>query len=446
MTSVQEFIDSEQLFSSDARLLIGVSGGLDSTALVHVLRGLGYDIGIYHVNFSLRGVESDGDAEFVKRMGQSLDIPVFINTVDTKLIAAERKASIQEVARQIRYEYFEQIRRTEEYDYICTAHHLDDQIETIFFRLIKGAGLKGLLGIPAVNEEVRRPFLSQTKESIEKFCQKYKIDHREDASNESDKYDRNYIRHHLVEPIARINPSYHQTFLHQNRVLKSSFDFYQSKVKSYWQDKISIKDRLIYVDVSNLSVVSGGMAVLYELLSRFSFLSEPGRMLYEDILTGKSGTLYFSSTHEVLLFREVLCIRQSSADQSDQEMIITSLQSPLVLKTDFCLFTTEAEHPAATHRVPMHSSMLPLTLRTWRKGDYFHPLGMKGKTKKLSDYFNDEGINRFERDQLLLLCKESLVLWVPGRRLDESLRKIEGEKTLSYFPDNLEKIATNVFE
>lgn len=446
LISVQEFIDSEQLFNPNDRLLLGVSGGVDSTALVYAMVRLGYEVGLCHVNFLLRGIESDSDAAFVQSLGQSLNIAVYISNVDTKLLAVERKASIQEVARQTRYEYFEQIRQIEWYDYICTAHHLDDQIETVFFRWIKGSGLKGILGIPAVNERVRRPFLSQTKESVLAFCQKYQIDHREDASNESDKYDRNYIRHHLISPIARINPSYHQTFLHQNKVLKSTFDFYHAQVKAYWQNKIFYKNRLLYVDVSDLGRVSGGEAVLFELLSRFSFLSDPSMMVYADILSGKSGKLYLSPSHEVLLFRKLLCIRERAEDISMQEIIISSLQFPFVLDTECGRFTTESKHPSPTNQITLHSSMLPLTLRTWQIGDFFHPLGMKGKTKKLSDYFNDEGINRFERDQLILLCRDSHVLWVPGWRMDESLSRIKGATVLSYFPDDEEQKPINVFE
>lgn len=445
MTSVQDFIDSEQLFKPDDKLLLGVSGGVDSTVLVYTMIGLGYDVGICHVNFLLRGAESDGDAEFIRSLGQSLHIPVYVTEVNTQVLASERKASIQEVARQTRYEYFQQVRRTEGYAYICTAHHLDDQIETVFFRWIKGSGLKGLLGIPTVNEKIRRPFLSQTKASIEKFCQKYQIGYRQDASNESDKYDRNYIRHHLIDPIARINPSYRQTFLHQNKVLKSSFDFYHAQVKAYWKGKVFASDHLLYADVSAMTDVAGGFSVVYELLSLFSFQSEACKKIYEDILSGKSGTLYLSNTHEVLLFRKELCIKPI-VDRPDQEIVLSTLNTPLKIETATGLFTSEQEHTSPDYRITLQSSILPLTLRTWRKGDFFHPSGMQGKTKKLSDYFNDEGINRFERDQMMLICRDSHVLWVPGRRFDESMRQIEGGISISYFPLQLEKLPIDVFE
>jgi len=446
LTSVREFVESEQLFAPDSRLLLGVSGGMDSTALVYALLELGYEVGMCHVNFQLRGSDSNKDAEFVEALGRTLDIPTYITEMNTVELAAKAKVSIQEVARQIRYEFFEKIRKSEGFDYICTAHHLDDQIETVFFRWIKGSGWNGLLGIPAVNALIRRPFLTQKKGDIAHFCRTHQIHHREDASNQSDKYDRNYIRHHLIPAMSRINPSYHQTFLHQNRVLQSSFDFYRSQVKAYWQDKVFTKNKLIYADVSNLREVAGGMSVLFDLLSIYSFQSEANRQIFEDILTGKSGTLYLSNTHEVLLFRKELCIRSKDDQGLTDPVTLSVLQTPLIIHTEMGIFTTSEIHEAPHHRIALKPEMLPLQLRTWQNGDYFHPMGMDGKTKKLSDYFNDVGVNRFERDRMMLLCRDAHVLWVPGYRLDESVPEIAGELILSFIPHESKRRAIDVFE
>ena len=443
LKTIQSYIEQNDLCSDSDRLLLAVSGGVDSVVMAIVLHALRYDIGLCHINFKLRGHESDEDAEFVRQLSTQLNAPAYIYSADAQQYGTAHNLSIQEAAREIRYDYFQKIAGDHSFDMICTAHHIDDQMETILFRLFKGAGLKGLLGIPAQNRSIIRPLLCVTKAQIVDYASQHNIQYREDSTNATLKYQRNFIRHHIMPHISAVNPSWPQTLQQQIRIWQSTYDFYSYSTDQYWSARYQRKYALLhYYNVEDLISTPGHLSALYALLSQYDFNTLQCEAILNDIKADKSGTLYLSTTFELLLYRRYLIIR-SATQQTSLPTITWSTKEKEHVEISHHTHFQLADVPSCKyHSLPIPHSGGPYTIRSWQEGDTFHPDGMRGRRKKLSDFFTDAHVDRFARDLTAIVCDaNNNIIWIPGLRYDDKYineAKIRGyNKFIIYNGDNV---------
>ena len=440
----RRFIQSNSLCQPADRILLAVSAGIDSMVLLHLYIAAGYKPGIAHCNFHLRGAESDGDEKLVKSVAKNMDAAYHQQDFDTEQSADESGISIQMAARNLRYRWFEKIRKTYGYNFIATAHNQDDVIETFFINLSRGTGIRGLTGIPVRSEKVIRPLLFASRESIVDYATEHDIRFREDSSNASDKYLRNRVRHHLIPMLEEENPSFRNAMM--DTMLKLS-----ETEKLYEQELVKLKQRLLRtegdrtrISIRDLSAHDARRSILFEILSDYNFSSQA----MEDIirsLEGPSGKRFLSATHRIVKDREDLII--TSLDKEEDRKYYLERESgrisePVDLEW-MVVDNTETFHIPNDRKIAcldLQKLNFPLMLRHWQTGDYFRPLGMQGM-KKISDYLIDMKVSLPDKERTWLLTSGSKITWVIGQRIDDRF-KVRPEtsqvlmmKFTSPFPD-----------
>ena len=414
-------------FLLKSRFFIAVSGGIDSMVLVHLFQQIGYPFAMLHCNFQLRGKESDGDMKFVMSYGDKFLIPWSVGHFDTKEYAKEMKVSIQIAARELRYDWFEEQLERQDFDYILTAHHLDDNLETFLINLSRGTGLDGLTGIPSQNDKIIRPLLPFSREEIENYAKENKLKWREDSSNASDNYLRNKIRHNIVPILKEINPTFLDSFQKTQNYLKEAQSIVNDGEYIIYQEVATEKeDGTIHFDLKKLLQMPNFRAYLYQWLNQFEFTA------WEDIYaltTAQSGKQVFSEHYVLLKNRDFLILSARIDEQEDEAYYVEKNQKKVKfsLNISFCNVSNISNADANCIFVDEDKLQFPLIIRKWEEGDYFYPFGMKGK-KKLSKYFKDEKLSLIDKSNQWILCSENQVVWIIGRRQDERF-KIETNTT-----------------
>ncbi len=417
-------IQKNAAFLFQKKLLLAVSGGVDSVVLVDLFYKAGFTIGMAHVNFQLRGKESDEDALFVASWAKQLQLAFFLKKTDTKAYARMHKLSVQMAARELRYRWFDALLQTHNYDYLLTGHHLNDTVETFFINLSRRSGLQGLLGIPEVQGKVIRPLLPFTREEIMQYAQKNKLHWREDASNAGNKYVRNQIRHILIPALTRIDPGFVQAINHSQKHLQNA----QYLVTDYINDVKKITGfhgEQPVINIRKLQSFPHPDAVLYELLKDYGF--EDWDSVYQ-LPAAQTGKRVFSQTHVLLKDRENLVLSVISTPVLPAQKTIvgegfeidgqTYVLQVVNRKFDLKL-TTKNRHSILLDHQKIH---YPLFIRKWKAGDTFYPLGMQ-KKKKLSDFFINQKLSRFEKEKIYLLCDSNdAIVWVIGQRIDDRFK------------------------
>jgi tRNA(Ile)-lysidine synthetase-like protein len=408
-------------FLSRKKILLATSGGKDSMVMVHLFQQLDYEIGIAHCNFQLRGMESFEDQNFVNEYASANDIPVFITQFDTKAFAEDYKVSTQVAARELRYNWFYELLETEKFDYILTAHHADDNLETFLINLSRGTGLEGLTGIPEQNDRVIRPLLAFSQEEMEEYAKINNIQWREDSSNASDKYLRNKIRHHLVPMLKELNPnflsSFHktQTYLQEAQVMveDASIMIYQQVAKQ--------EDDTIYFDLKKLKKLPNYKSYLHQWLKEFGFSAWDD--IY-DLVENQSGKYVFSPEYRLLKDRDSLILSPINFVNEKEEYSIDENQKEvnIPLNLTFCKVADISLTTNSAIFVDADKLQFPLVLRHWNEGDSFQPFGMNGKSKKVSKLFKDEKLSLLEKENSWLLCSNEDIVWIIGLRQDERFR------------------------
>ena len=413
---VQQFISEKSLFIREEKLILGISGGADSVCLMHVFLELGYSFELAHCNFNLREEESDADEYFVKDLAKEHQLKIHVKQFDTLVYAAENKISTQMAARDLRYAWFEKLRIKSNAKYLAIAHHANDDVETFFINLVRGSGLKGFLGIKEKNNAIVRPLLSVSRLEIEKYLKDRGLVFREDSSNASVKYLRNKIRHELIPLLAQMNPSIQQTVKDEMRILDGVAQIYASKVEEVRKDLTQEKNGIVQLEISALLALNPLHSYLYELLSPYGFYAVDA---ISKALQGQSGKQFFSSTHQLVVDRENIFI--SLLNKENEVFEITektiSLVYPLVINFKVIADKTII-YDNNIAQLDVEKLKFPLTLRKWKQGDKFMPLGMK-KFKKLSDFFIDSKFSIIDKQEQWLLCSGVDIVWVLGCRIDE---------------------------
>ena len=399
-----------------SRILIAISGGIDSVVLAHLMHTLECTIGFAHCNFQLRGSESDADAVFVRKLADTLSATSFIKKMDTESYAKEKGVSIQMAARELRYDWFEEIANAHAYDYILTAHHKEDVLETFLINLTRGTGLDGLTGIPKKNGKIRRPLLCFSREEITAYAQQNKIAWREDKSNASTKYLRNKIRHDIVPILKDINPKLLDNFDKTLKHLNESHAIISDRIESLKRHVFSIDEAgVLSISIRKIKELKNSKANLYELLKPYGFSNSKD---VSQLLKAQSGKQIFSKTHRLIKNREVLLLTELKNDAQNYHIIpenSSEIKTPIHL--EFATVEQQGTNNTKTAYIDKNLLNDRLIVRKHQKGDYFYPIGMQGK-KKISKYFKDEKLSLLEKEKTWLLCNGNEIVWIIGRRLD----------------------------
>ena len=413
---VQHFITEKSLFKRDDKLILGISGGADSVCLMHILLALGCSFELAHCNFNLRGEESDADEDFVKELAKKYQLKIHVKQFDTLAYAAENKISTQMAARDLRYAWFDKLLIKSSAKYLAIAHHANDDVETFFINLVRGSGLKGFLGIKEKNNAIVRPLLEVSRLEIEHFLQVRGLFFRDDSSNISVKYLRNKIRHELMPLLAEMNPSIQQTVKDEMRILEGVAQIYVAKVEEVRKDLFQEKNGIVQFETAALLALNPLYNYLYELLVPYGFYSVEA---ISKALDGQSGKQFFSATHQLVVDRENIFI--SPLNKKNEVFEITEKTKILVYPLDLKFRLTEDKtiiYDNDIAQLDVEKLKFPLTLRKWKQGDKFMPLGMK-KFKKLSDFFIDNKFSIIDKQEQWLLCSDIDIVWLVGCRIDE---------------------------
>lgn len=406
-------------FVKGKRILIAVSGGIDSMVLLDLFQKSSINIAVLHCNFQLRDKESDEDEQFLANYCSAQTIDFYSKKINTKKYAEEHKLSIQLAARQLRYEWFYEQLTSLNYDYIATAHHLDDSLETFLINLSRGTGLDGLLGIPALNNKVIRPILPFSREQIEQYALKNGIQWREDASNKTTKYLRNKFRHDVIPKIKEIQPELLLNFKMTISHLQESQSIILDAVQ-YFKDKVvTEKDDVFYFDCDVILHFSNFKNYLYQILSPFGFSAWDD--IYE-LIEKQSGKHILSQNHVLLKDRNTLILHPKKQNQCDSFLVKSKndiVKFPLNLS--FCNINDISNPSSNCIFVDEDKLKFPLEIKKWDIGNVFFPFGMQGK-KKVSKFFKDEKLSILDKKNTWILSSNNQIVWIIGIRMDDRFK------------------------
>jgi tRNA(Ile)-lysidine synthase len=433
------FIKKENLFQPQDRLLLAVSGGVDSVVLCELCHQAGFDFAIAHCNFQLRGQESERDANFVKDLATQYNMPLFYKTFDTNKYAIDNKVSIQVAARELRYEWFYSLINSstnKPFNHILTAHHQDDNIETMLMHFFKGTGIAGLRGMLPKQHKIIRPLLFASRNDIEIFAEKNGLKWVEDSSNQSDKYTRNYFRHQLL-PLVQVQFPQVMTNLSGNLERFREIEIlYQQSIQQHKKKLLEFRGNEVHIPALKLKKSEPLQTIVYEIIKDYSFTPHQVKEVI-NLLESESGKYVQSPTHRIIKNRSWLIIAPNQPGESE-----TILIEEATTTIQFAGFNLKLEKLAATNYqlstdnavacVSADAIKFPLLLRPWKQGDYFYPLGMQ-KKKKLSRFFIDQKLSKIEKENIWVLEMDKKIIWIVGHRIDDRFKVLPTTKEVLKF-------------
>ncbi len=425
LDAIRTYIRKEKLLSAEATVIVGLSGGMDSMALLDILTLLGYRCVAAHCNFHLRGAEADRDADFVKKWCKSVDVPLVTIDFDTREYASDRKISIEMAARELRYRWFEVMRVQHQAEAIAVAHHRDDSVETVLMNLIRGTGIKGLSGIAPKNRKVVRPLLSVSREEIAQYMVARDIPYVLDSTNNDDLFLRNALRLHVIPTLEQLNPAVKEAIYRSAQHVAQAEKVYNAAMKELMEQVVQDGK----IDVRALRKTPSPQSLLFELLTPLGF--GPSTIL--DIcgsMDAEPGKIFLSGSHRVIKDRDYFLIDRLPNEAAMKQSFFIELQTKVLtmpLPLTFCILPMPVtiERNKRFLYADFDQLRFPLTLRKWRQGDWFIPFGMKGR-KKLSDYFTDRKFSLKDKEEAWVLLSGEEIVWIVGERPDERYRIREG--------------------
>ena len=417
---IAQYIDNERLFPIDARIIVALSGGADSVALLRILHTLGYDCEAAHCNFHLRGTESDRDEMFVRKLCKTMRTPLHTIDFATEQYAIEKKISIEMAARELRYQWFAEIKEKTKADVIAVAHHQDDSVETVLLNLIRGTGINGLLGIRPKNGDIVRPLLCISRKEITDYLQNAGQEYMTDSTNLQDEYTRNKIRLNLLPLMQEINPLVKEHIIDTSNYLNDVNRIYNKGIEEG-------KQRVI--EKGNIRIVPllkepSPEALLFEILYPLGFNAAQTKNILA-MLEGQTGKQFISKDGwRVVKNRELLLIDKKEKQETPPFCLIKEEKG----------YTKDFIIPREKHIACFDTDKLigEINLRKWQTGDIFIPFGMKGK-KKVSDYLTDRKFSIIQKENQWVLCCGDKIIWIVGERTDNRFRIDEKTKKVTVF-------------
>jgi tRNA(Ile)-lysidine synthase len=444
----EEFFQKEKLLpslsdrdKSGVNFLLTVSGGVDSVVMCDLFHKAGLKFGIAHCNFNLRGKESDEDEQFVKLLAEKYNVPFIRKSFKTSAYAKKEKISVQMAARELRYEWLKRLAKEKKYNFIVTAHHLDDSIETFFINLLRGTGIAGLHGVPAIQDNIIRPLLFANKKMIRNYAKENDLQWREDSSNLSDKYMRNSIRHHIIPSLKKLNLGFEKTISKEFSYFKDAADIFKNFIAEKKKEIVSEEGKNIRLNIRKLKESGYAETILHELLRSYDFTPETTELIAQRLYT-TAGKKFLSPTYRLIKDRDFLILSPLSPflkggskviseefhleeDQSDFQNEFLHLKAE-VLNGNVSSIKDKSSSIAYLDHTKLR---FPLTIRRWKQGDSFSPLGMKGK-KKLSDFLIDQKIPINEKENTWVLESDHAIAWVIGLRIDNRYKILPSTKKI----------------
>ncbi len=426
----EKYLTSEIQLDSESRLLLAVSGGIDSMVMTHLFQESGREFSIVHCNFQLRGSESDQDELFIREFAAKWKMPLFVQSFKTSEYARERKISLQMAARDLRVEWFSELMNRHRFSYTALAHNKNDNAETFLINLIRGTGISGMTGIRSLSGRFIRPLLFASRDEISRYAQEQNIDYREDSSNREQKYTRNRIRHSLIPVMKEINPSVIDT-LGEVTSRMGEIDIICDSYASSIRQSLLMKSETGYtISINQAMALTPLNTSLYMIFKEFGVT---GAMIPEikRMSISTSGSVLSTSSHNIFKDRSHFIIEPVSEDIDEETLIFNSKDelikgftrgSATIVDTDS---NTTIEFAPGSNYIALEKITFPLSVRGWRKGDYFYPLGMKGR-KKLSDFFTDRKYTAVDKKRAQLLISDDDIVCIIGDRTDERF-KIGGD-------------------
>lgn len=429
----QEFIHTFKYIDEKDKILVAFSGGADSVALAVLLKKTGYKIALAHCNFQLRGQDSDNDEYFCEQFAQNEGLKLFKIKFDTTDYATKNKISIETAARELRYNWFEKIRMANNYKFIATAHHLNDNIETVLLKLCAGTGIKGLAGIKVKNKKIIRPLLFAKRSEIEEYCKNNNLLYRTDKTNFENKYSRNKIRNLIIPHFKEINPGFEKTFAKNIEIFNDIKIIYNNAVTKVKDKCVEKKAGYTYINIKKLKKQKPVKTFLYEIIKEYGFNSSDARDIKKS-LKSEAGKTFLSSEYILVRDRKHLIIKSLHKNEKQLQIEITELNN-IVTISGFQLsklkMSENFEIPKSRNIAVLDFDKVkfPIIIREFKEGDYFYPLGLNGK-KNLSDFFNDLKINKFEKESISIFESDNKILWIANYRIDNRFKISPSTQTI----------------
>ena len=415
-----QFIKERKLFFKEDRLLLAFSGGVDSVVCGELLKRLGYFFSIAHCNFQLRGEQSDQDAQFARNWAVQHEVPFFVQTFATHEESKRTKRGIQETARDLRYAWFRELAKEEGFDRVIFAHHGDDQLETTLYRLVKGSSVRGLRSMRALEDIFARPLLPFTKEEVVTFAKDHELTWREDRSNDSDDYARNYIRHRISPVLKELNPSVVQTNLRTTARLEQLEFAWNGLSKEKRRDFVKEESTHWEIDKKVLELPYAAL-LLEEWLRPFSFSFDQLSSLSSETVVGSK--LYAGS---VSIHCERKVLRLNLAHEVSVSAMLLELDHSqtwgnISIRATKKTFNGSYLDAGLGFSMDFDSVRFPIHVRSWQEGDRFRPLGLMG-SKKVSDFFTDVKLEASQKTKVPILCDQEGIIGILGYRIDERVK------------------------
>lgn len=436
-TLLQQFlryIREHNLFSREHRLLLAVSGGIDSVVLCELCHQAGFSFEIAHCNFQLRGAESEADAAFVTQMSTRYKVPFHIRTFETTAIAASRKQSIETTARDLRYEWFHSLlspgRNGDEHPvWVLTGHHADDNIETLLMNFFRGTGIRGLRGMLPVNGKVLRPLLFARRSQLEEFIQRHDLPYVTDATNLQNDYTRNYFRNKILPQVRDVFPESDENLLHNIERFGEIELLYQQAIGAHLSNLAERKGNELHIPVLKLLRSKPLHTIIYEIIHPYGFTAGQVDDVV-NLLGAASGKYILSGTHRILKNRNWIIIAPVQ-DLGNTHFIVEEPGSEMVIPSGILQFSTlsspdfKMENSGGIAQMDASEIRYPLIIRRWKQGDYFYPLGMR-KKKKLSRFFIDNKLSLIDKENTWVIESDKRIVWVIGQRIDDRVKVVPG--------------------
>ncbi|MFC5625581.1 tRNA lysidine(34) synthetase TilS [Algoriphagus winogradskyi] len=427
-------IRNKSILNPSKTYLLASSGGMDSMCLGNLLTKASIPFEIAHVNFQLRGEESDKDEEFLRNWAKSLSIPFHVHLADTYRFASERNISTQMAAREIRYDWFEKLRAERNLEGIIIAHHEDDQIETIFLNLLRGTGIEGIYGMAERRGWIIRPMLPFSRTEIQEFVLENGIEWREDSSNEKTDYKRNKLRHISLPALYEVADDAKSNLLNSFARLKDTGKAFTALFENWKSEKITESEDLQILSSKDLIRNAGASSLLYFWLRPYGFNSDQAQDILETCQFGESGKLFESSTHLLNIDRDHLILAPIPAEFDPISITKNDIEFFLP-EGKYDLLKLEAQEAIDKSRqnamLDLERLSFPLEVRTWQEGDRFIPLGMKN-AKKISDFLIDLKVPVVKKRGIKVLISEDQIAWVIGYRIADWAKSTAATRKLLY--------------